>query len=195
MEFKHTRQKDRILCFKKRAAVLALTGICLTGLGACAKEETASGELQPGEMQEQQEQEQQEQEQQEQEPQQEQEQQEQEQQEPQGTSKTEETLTGEIYELGSGKFIINKIYLDTGEGGTETMAVPLEEENMTLISVVYDEHTEFFRKAVQEGGEDYKESAGSSEDLKEGAVAELEGRYEGEEFHASKIRITESKQQ
>ena len=179
MEFKHTRQKDRILCFKKRAVVLALTGICLTGLGACAKEETASGELQPGEMQEQQEQEPQEQQ----------------EQEPQGTSKAEETLTGEIYELGSGKFIINKIYLDTGEGGTETMAVPLEEENMTLISVVYDEHTEFFRKAVQEGGEDYKESAGSSEDLKEGAVAELEGRYEGEEFHASKIRITESKQQ
>ena len=63
---------------------------------------------------------------------------------------------------------------------------------MELVTVVWDENTRFVKRTIKNGGADYEDSESSPEALEAGAMAELQGSYEGEVFRASQVRLTET---
>ncbi len=107
------------------------------------------------------------------------------------TQESEEKLTGDIQELGEKQFVINKAFEDTDEYGGKTQAVPLESEDMTLVTVFYDESTVFSRRMIRDGGASYEDSESSPEELKIDSSVEIKGFYENGEFHALEIQINE----
>jgi len=101
-------------------------------------------------------------------------------------------LEGDIREINDGSFVVCEITV-IEEDGAEIMVVgaPGNEEDMNLITVRYDEDTEFIKQKIWNGGADHEEREGSPEDLEEDFTAEMEGSYVGEEFHADRIKIIE----
>lgn len=104
-----------------------------------------------------------------------------------------EELMGDIQRIGEGQFVVAEIYQETMDDGSELMVVDASgnEENMNLITVVYDDSTVFFKRTIRNGGADYEDSEAAADDLEEGLTAEMEGSYEGEIFHASRIKLIE----
>lgn len=102
-------------------------------------------------------------------------------------------LAGDIQEIGQGTFIVNEIYQETMGDGSEIMVVgaPGNEEDMNLITVLYDADTVFTRKKIWNGGADYEDFEASADDMATGMTAEMEGTYEGDVFHASRIQLVE----
>lgn len=104
-----------------------------------------------------------------------------------------EELAGDVQEIGKGNFVVAEIYQETLEEGSEIMIIgaPGNEENMNLITVIYDDDTVFYKRTIRNGGADYEDSEATAADLSEGMTAEMKGSYEGEEFHASEIQLVE----
>lgn len=102
-------------------------------------------------------------------------------------------LAGDIQEIGEGTFIVNEIYQETMGDGSEVMVVgaPGNEEDMNLITVLYDADTVFTGKKIWNGGADYEDFEASADDMATGMTAEMEGTYEGDVFHASRIQLVE----
>ena len=111
-----------------------------------------------------------------------------------GTPAQEEaSLCGDVYDLGNQKFILNKATVEEDENGTEiaVMTIPSEESSMSLVTVSYDDATEFYKRTIRDGGASYEDSASSADELTKGTSVELWGSYEGEIFHASQIQIVD----
>lgn len=106
---------------------------------------------------------------------------------------TEGDLYGSICEIGEKQFTVTEIYVDTVEGGGQTMVeeAPGAEGESPKITVVYDENTAFEKKKIWNGGADHEEKEGSAADLQKGLTTEMWGSYEGDVFHATAIRIVE----
>lgn len=103
-----------------------------------------------------------------------------------------EELAGEIRELRTMQFTINKITQMTDEeSGAEIMVIgaPGNEEDMELITVVYDENTKFDKRTIRNGGADYEDTDASPDDMEKEMTAEMKGSYEGDVFHASEVRL------
>lgn len=113
--------------------------------------------------------------------------------EPEDSIAGQEELKGDIQKIGEGTFTVAEIYQETMDDGSELMVVgaPGNEEDMNLITVVYDKDTVFWKRTIRNGGADYEDSEATSDDLAVGFTAEMVGSYEGEEFHASRIKLVE----
>ena len=112
-------------------------------------------------------------------------------QESSGETGEESRLYGEIQEISDQTFVLNEAIEEAGESGTDIMMLPLDEEEMKLITVAWDENTRFVQRTIRNGGADYEDGESSSEALKTGAMTEVWGSYEGEVFRASLVRLTE----
>ena len=110
---------------------------------------------------------------------------------PSDTSAQEE-LCGDITEVaGDGKFVVNKIYTEELDDGSGVMIVGSNEVDMELITISYDENTEFIYQTIWNGGADHEEKPSSPDALAAGLTADMKGYYEGEEFHAMYIQLVE----
>lgn len=104
----------------------------------------------------------------------------------------QEELYGDITELkGDGTFVVNKIYNEELDDGSEIMVIGNGEKNKELITVQYDDKTVFIYQTIWNGGADHEEKESSADELAKGLTAEMKGYYEGEEFHAVQIQLVE----
>ena len=105
-----------------------------------------------------------------------------------------ESLTGDIREVGDKTFTIVKAFLDETEDGGMIMATPADDdftEETDMVTVSYNENTVFEKQTIWDGGARHEEAEGSARDLERGRSAEISGYYEGQIFHAEKIRVIE----
>ncbi len=101
-------------------------------------------------------------------------------------------LYGEIREVSAQTFVLSRVMEEDAGDGAEIAVLPVEEDAMELVTVVWDENTRFVKRTIKNGGADYEDSESSPEALEAGAMAELQGSYEGEVFRASQVRLTET---
>ena len=105
-----------------------------------------------------------------------------------------ESLTGDIREVGDKTFTMAKVLVDETEDGGMVAAAPAGDEfteETDMITVSYNENTVFEKQTIWDGGARYEEDEGSSQDLEKGRTAEVSGYYEGQIFHAERIRVIE----
>lgn len=110
------------------------------------------------------------------------------------SSSAMEELAGDILEIGTMQFTVNKITQMTDEeSGAEIMVIgaPGNEQDMERITVTYDENTKFYKRTIRNGGADYEDTDASPDDLEKEMTAEMKGSYEGDAFHASEIQLVE----
>lgn len=122
--------------------------------------------------------------------------------EPEGTapeqepdsSQAAESLTGDIRELGDQTFTVAKALGEESEDGGDILAVPAGDaplEETDLVTAAYDESTVFEKQTIWDGGAKHEETQGSAQDLEKGRMAVMSGYYEGQVFHAVKVRVVE----
>lgn len=102
----------------------------------------------------------------------------------------EESLLGDIREIGDGQFrVVEAITGETEDGGKTMIVAAAGAEVTDLKTVVYDENTVFTFQTIWDGGARHEEREGSADDLAEELTVDMKGFYEKEVFHATKIQI------
>lgn len=104
----------------------------------------------------------------------------------------EPDLIGDVVEISEDRFEIAKITTEEIEGGGEVMVSSANPEaDEARITVVYGDDTVFTLRTIRDGGASYEDTKSSAADLEEGKTVYLAGSYEGSEFHAKAVRITD----
>lgn len=100
-------------------------------------------------------------------------------------------LYGEIREVSAQTFVLSRAMEEEAGDGTEIVMLPVEEGEMELVTVAWDDNTKFVKRTYRNGGEDYEDSESSPEALETGAMPELQGSCEGDTFRASQVCLIE----
>ena len=108
-----------------------------------------------------------------------------------GDTQGADELYGEIREVSAQTFALSRVLEEEAGDGTEIAMLPVEEGEMKLVTVAWDENTKFVKRTIRNGGADYEDSESFPEALETGAMAELQGSYEGDTFLASQVRLVE----
>ena len=110
------------------------------------------------------------------------------------SSQAAESLTGDIREVGEQTFTVAKALEEESEDGGDILTVPVGDgslEETDLVTVSYDESTAFEKQTIWDGGAKHEETQGSAQDLEKGRMVVMSGYYEGQVFHAVKVRVVE----
>lgn len=97
-------------------------------------------------------------------------------------------LDGSIESIGDNSVVISEIFHPS-----EDMAVISADSEKVLVTVYFSGETEFEVRTVKNGGvngdADTEKRQGAFSDLEQGAVINMKGNYDGDDFHAKQVII------
>jgi len=104
-------------------------------------------------------------------------------------SQSASELDGNIESIGDNSVVINKIF----HTSTNTSISYWGDSEKVLVTVYFSEETEFEVWTVKNGGvngdSDIEKQKGAFSDLNQGAVLNMTGNYDGNDFHANHVII------
>lgn len=101
-------------------------------------------------------------------------------------------LVGEVWKIKEDSFYIAEEYIEILDDGSILSQSPSTETDIPdseLVLVVFDENTHFYMRTIYDGGESYKDTEASFQDIVKHLSVEMKGQFENNVFHADEIRI------
>lgn len=113
-----------------------------------------------------------------------------------GAAAAQETakLLGDVVSVGDNSAVISQAFEEEDEGATVMWAPAEGSEDEVLVNVIFTADTQYEYKTVKNSGinpEDIEVRAGSFSDIKEELSLDMTGSYQGNDFYAVKVSISE----
>lgn len=107
-----------------------------------------------------------------------------------------EELLGNVVSIGENSVVVSQSFTEESQdGGAEVMWAPAQgSENEVLVNVICTADTQYEYKTVKNSGinpEDVETRAGNFSDIKENLHLAMTGSYQGNDFYAVKVSISE----
>ncbi|MFT3983072.1 MAG: hypothetical protein QM697_04150 [Lachnospiraceae bacterium] len=113
-----------------------------------------------------------------------------------GTSAKEgnEILDGHVINIAEDSVLISRIFTeDLGEGGLVAVSGSPESGEEVFLTVHFSETAEYKFQTVRNGGEDVESREGTFQDIKKYMILNMTGSWDGDDFYADQVTISEFK--
>lgn len=104
-------------------------------------------------------------------------------------------LLGNVVSIGDNSVVISQSFTEESQDGGEIMWAPAAGgESEVLVNVIFTADTQYEYKTVKNSGinpEDIETRAGNFSDIKENLSLHMMGSYQGNDFYAVKVSISE----
>ncbi len=105
-----------------------------------------------------------------------------------------EVLDGYVINIAEDSVTISRIFTeDLGEGGLVAVSGSPESGEEVFLTVYFSETAEYKFQTVRNGGEDVESREGAFEDMKKDMILNMTGSWDGDDFYAKQVTISEFK--